>query len=164
MSFAGNLGPAMDGGMRPRTEAAEDHDAERVAADLAAAEASIDGASNVGAGWTGPASHRPRRSTDQPAAAPDYGDYDSQMLEQGDASGEENATDPVATQSSASVRQRADLPSDTDDEDELELRERGQAAAAPEQKRRNAWSRVYLFALAMNMADFVDREQRPVYT
>eukprot|EP01043_Picozoa_sp_COSAG02_P099739 COSAG02_NODE_35847_length_462_cov_1.129477_1_plen_89_part_10 len=89
MSFAGNFGPAVDGGLRPRREAAEDREAEEHAAIVAAAENDIDGAGNVGAGWTAPASHGPRDSARRPRTPVDLGEYDSQnMLGDGDASGE----------------------------------------------------------------------------
>ena len=165
MSFAGNLGPAVDGGMRPRREAAEDIDAEEHAEAVAAAENDIDGEGNVGAGWTAPASHGPRDSARRPRTPVDPGEYDSQsMLDDGDASGEENATGPPATHQ----RRRTAEMSDSDGEDPLPVPTRRPAAATAAtadtdtadtaddgSKRRNAWSRVYLFNVAATIADFV---------
>jgi hypothetical protein len=51
MSFAGNFGPAIDGGMTTRVEAAEDSAAQQEAEDVLSAEAEVeDGPGNRGAG------------------------------------------------------------------------------------------------------------------
>ena len=164
MSFAGNFGPAIDGGMSRRDEAVEDAMAQREASAILAAEAALDdGPSNAGAGWTGPPSHFPTQATAAAAGTVEMGEHDSQLI--GD---DLDGTEP--TVNAVPVAQARPISVESSDEDE-QLASPPQAnapaataAEAPTTMRRKAWSRVYLYCAAVELAKFVEEHDRAIYT